>query len=254
MKGGGNAAGLCRPNHYPQLAALVSVGYEETCYAQFCYDHAQAISDVTTDPVDGCSRSAESDHLGGASLVMRLRQSLWYLMGLGRMRSGTHSLAIRIDPAWAVVPWMALLPGIFLSGLLLHRIPPCRMADRRGSAVHLRIGSRYRMAAIGNDVVFGLGMFISWLFLFGLTVGRHVYAIVKMNWGIDIGQFSSICTFSMVCSVFISFAVYILYLCVNYLRRRSDPILARQAAKYEQIGEMRKKHQKSYDDSCEHTS
>jgi len=179
---------------------------------------------------------------------MTLRHTMRSAIGLEDLRNGAHSLTMRADPLWSILPWMALMPGIFLSGLLLHRIPLCRLSDRRGNPLHLRVGSHYRIAAIGDDVVYGLGLFASWLFVFGLTVGRRVYVIVRTNYGLDISQFSSICTFSMLCSVLVSFVVYMMYLCITYLRQRSDPLPVRQAAKYEEIGQARRKHQKSADD------
>ncbi|MFB2827684.1 hypothetical protein [Aeromonas veronii] len=86
-----------------------------------------------------------------------------------------------------------------------------------------------KIQATGSQVILGFAGFIITTLLSGVMAGQWVYTLVKDNFGIDPGQFKSICMFSSFLTVAWSFAFFIIY----YLFNLNRPSFVENKEKYE---------------------
>jgi hypothetical protein len=128
--------------------------------------------------------------------------------------------------------WLGMMPAaIAISGIFIRHIPGCQLTDQKHHLIGIPLWPVYRIRATGDEVVFGIGLFIAEFFLLGLTLGRQIYAIVRSGFGLDLGQFNSICAFSAFSSVLISFLALMIYLGGSHVMRRTDPALVSHTKK-----------------------
>jgi hypothetical protein len=124
-----------------------------------------------------------------------------------------------------VFSWIALTPiAIIVSGKLIAHIPVFRLQGQDEQRFGLRLPGVIHFVAKGDEVVFGFAIFIMEFFILSLIAGQVIYGIVKSRFGVDLGQFNSICTFSAFSSVILSaFLLLLIFIC-STIRRRSDPV------------------------------
>jgi hypothetical protein len=109
--------------------------------------------------------------------------------------------------------WIGLMPAaIAVSGILLRHIPGCRLSHQEHHLIGIPLWPVYYIKATGDEVIFGIGLFITEFFLLGLTAGHQIYSIMRAGFGVNLGQFNSICAFSAFSSVILSFIVLMMFL------------------------------------------
>ena len=115
-----------------------------------------------------------------------------------------------IDPfIKSVFSWIILMPiSVIVTGKLLSKPINFTVNSTQLFQIPLKI---LVVQATQGEVVLGFSGFI--ITLFGLAVfdGVGIYSIVKTNFGIDPGQFNSLCMFSSFATVVWSFAVFLIH-------------------------------------------
>lgn len=92
-----------------------------------------------------------------------------------------------------VFSWVILLPiSVIVSGKLLAQPIALSVVSEQLFKINLKI---LKIQSTGNEVILGFAGFIITTFILGVFAGQKVYALVKINFGIDPGQFQSICFF-----------------------------------------------------------
>jgi hypothetical protein len=120
--------------------------------------------------------------------------------------------------------WVILMPiAVIVSGKLITQL--LRIPGQRGQSFQIKIPYLIALKAHNDEVILGFTLFIAALATTGFVAGRAVYRIFSAGFGIDPGQFNSLCIFSAFLSVVISGLVFALTRLAGQLRRRSDPVL-----------------------------
>ncbi|MEZ9762344.1 hypothetical protein AB4278_05465 [Vibrio splendidus] len=137
-----------------------------------------------------------------------------------------------------VFSWLLLASiSIIVSGwLLAHPISQTVSTDQK-FVIHLLV---LKIQATGSQVILGFGGFIITTLLSGLVAGEWVYNLVKVNFGIDPGQFKSICMFSSFVTVAWSFAFF----AIHYVMSSKGSDFVDDKGKYEaQLDRITKRKQ-----------
>lgn len=108
-----------------------------------------------------------------------------------------------------VFSWIILMPiSVIITGKLLAKPIKFSVTSKQVFQIPLRI---LIIQATGGEVVLGFTGFIITLFILGVADGPDAYALVKTNFGIDPGQFNSLCMLSSFITVAWSFALFLLH-------------------------------------------
>lgn len=113
----------------------------------------------------------------------------------------------------SVFSWLFLASiSIITSGwFLAHPISQTIATDQK-FVINLVV---LKIQATGSQVILGFGGFIITTLLSGAVAGEWIYELVKTNFGIDPGQFKSICMFSSFLTVAWSFLFFIIHYFFN---------------------------------------
>jgi hypothetical protein len=163
--------------------------------------------------------------------------------------SGQWSISAVSDELKFIFSWVALMPiSIVVSGKLIAQIPAFKIYYFQGNdEFGLRVPGLMRLVAQKGEVIFGFTIFITEFFSFAMIAGRWVYHTVKIGFGIDLGQFNSLCAFSALSSVVLTWSIFLI-VAVGGAMRRNDPRLK----DYEDaINRARGKHEKDEDPPAE---
>ena len=135
-----------------------------------------------------------------------------------------------------VFSWIALLPiAIVVSGKLIAHNPAFKLSGQDEQKFGLRLPGIIHFVATGDEVVFGFALFITEFFFFALVAGRAIYGIVKSDFGVDLGQFNSLCAFSAFSSVIVS-GLVLLFIALNgTMRGKNDPVLQEHASELDRL-------------------
>jgi len=98
-----------------------------------------------------------------------------------------------------IFSWVILMPiSVIISGKILAKILNFPVDSEQVFKIPIKI---LNIEAIGGEVILGFAGFIITLTGMGLIAGQEVYLLVKTNFGIDPGQFNSICMLSSFATV-----------------------------------------------------
>lgn len=126
-----------------------------------------------------------------------------------------------IEVVEAVFSWVILMPiAVIISGKLVAETTIRSSKEEDFFTINLMF---FRIRAKGDEVMWGFAVFI---LVMGLTVGfggPAAYDFFKLNTGLDIGHWNSLCVIAAFFSVIISLA---LWLAVPFLR--SSPVISAQ--------------------------
>ncbi|WP_394167499.1 hypothetical protein [Photobacterium piscicola] len=113
----------------------------------------------------------------------------------------------------SVFSWIFLASiSIITSGwFLAHPISQTIATDQK-FVINLLV---LKIQATGSQVILGFGGFIITTLLSGAVAGEWIYELVKISFGIDPGQFKSICMFSSFLTVAWSFFFFIIHYWLN---------------------------------------
>lgn len=113
----------------------------------------------------------------------------------------------------SVFSWLFLASiSIITSGwFLAHPISQTIAIDQK-FVINLLV---LKIQATGSQVILGFGGFIITTLLSGAVAGEWIYELVKTSFGIDPGQFKSICMFSSFLTVAWSFFFFIIHYWFN---------------------------------------
>lgn len=115
-----------------------------------------------------------------------------------------------------VFSWAFLAPiSIITSGWFLAHLMPNTIITDQKFIINIKV---IKIQASGSQVLLGFASFIITTLLSGLTAGRWMYELVKIQFGIDPGQFKSICMLSS----FLTVAWTFLFFCIYYIIKLKD--------------------------------
>ncbi|WP_318473000.1 hypothetical protein [Photobacterium leiognathi] len=113
----------------------------------------------------------------------------------------------------SVFSWLFLASiSIITSGWFLAHPISQTIATEQKFVINLLV---LKIQATGSQVILGFSGFIITTLLSGVIAGEWIYELVKTSFGIDPGQFKSICMFSSFLTVAWSFLFFIIYYCFN---------------------------------------
>lgn len=130
----------------------------------------------------------------------------------------------------AVVPilklifsWIVLMPvAVIVSGQFLGQPLKMQLDKDQRFVIPLRI---FRLEAINSQVTLGFAGFIITLLAIGFSGGLRAYIMFRNQFGIDPGQFNSLCILSSFVTVMWSSALWLIVLLINKVKRASpDPV------------------------------
>lgn len=140
---------------------------------------------------------------------------------------GSGSLALLATALKFVFSWIILTPiAIIVSGkMLAHRL---MLEPGSKQLFSIRIFRILTVEARNEEVVLGLTGFLVTLLVVGAAGGARAYALFREHFGIDPGQFNSLCVISALFLVVWAFAVYLM---AKPFRVRADSRLQEEHAK-----------------------
>ena len=101
--------------------------------------------------------------------------------------------------------------AIIISGKILTQLAPFKMSIIKGKQEINFLTGIINIKATGDEVIIGLGGFISVLTIVGLTMGEHVQKLLKSSFGLSLEQFEAICIISSFLLLLISFLTKVLF-------------------------------------------
>ena len=107
-----------------------------------------------------------------------------------------------------VFSWVILMPvSVIIAGKLLARV--LRVGGQSEEFFGVNIPKLFRLHARNDEVVLGFTLFIITLLVTALSAGRAIYHLFVRDFGIDPGQFNSICVLSSFLDVALSGIVFV---------------------------------------------
>ena len=133
-----------------------------------------------------------------------------------------------------IFSWIVLMPiAVIVSGQFLGQPLKMNLEKDQRFVIPLKI---FRLEAINSQVTFGFAGFIITLLAIGFSGGLKAYGVFKSEFGIDPGQFNSLCILSSFVTVMWSFALWLIVLLVRNIRQRSpDPVSVERDRLIEQL-------------------
>lgn len=117
------------------------------------------------------------------------------------------------DAADTLFSWAVLMPiAVIVSGKLLSKTINFTADSEQVFKISIKL---LKIQATGGEVILGFTGFFITLFCFGTFGGKEIYDLVKANYGIDPGQFNSLCMFSSFTTVIWSAVVFIIYYLIS---------------------------------------
>lgn len=125
----------------------------------------------------------------------------------------------------SIFSWIVLMPiSIIISGKLLAKSIKFTVTSKQIFRIRLII---LDIQATDGEVILGFTGFIISLLLIGIFSGKAAYELVKINFGIDPGQFNAICMLTSFITVAWSFVIFFLYKLMS--GKRSPSFLINQS-------------------------
>jgi hypothetical protein len=107
-----------------------------------------------------------------------------------------------------VFSWIVLLPiGVIVSGKFLAQ--RFKLAGEAPQQLRIQLKGVVLVQSNNEEVILGFAAFIITLLLLGISAGRLAYDFFLTHFGVDPGQFNSLCVLSSFSSVLWSSLVYL---------------------------------------------
>ncbi|WP_344572186.1 hypothetical protein [Winogradskya humida] len=140
------------------------------------------------------------------------------------------SISVRFIFSWVILMPIAVIAGGKLLGQLF------KLDGQDDDSFRIRVPPVLKFSAKKEEVLLGVALFIIDLFLVGAFFGEDTYLLFKREFGVDPGQFNSICTFSSFLSVLVSTTILLVSKGFGQLRRiRPDPVIKEHEELIEQL-------------------
>lgn len=108
-----------------------------------------------------------------------------------------------------IFSWLILLPiAVIVTGKLLSKPINLGSDSKQVLKIPLKIIS---LEANDGEVILGFACLLIIIFIVAMTGGQEVQELVKVKFGVDPGQFHSICFFSSLISVVCSFILFVVH-------------------------------------------
>ncbi|MSQ48574.1 MAG: hypothetical protein EXR78_09385 [Deltaproteobacteria bacterium] len=108
-----------------------------------------------------------------------------------------------------IFSWAILMPiAVIVSGKLLSQ--RFSLSGKYDDQFNIRIPGILRIRSTNQEVILGFAGFLLSLLVLGCVFGAHVYDFVKSHFGVDPGQFNSLCILSSLLTVLWSSTLYVL--------------------------------------------
>ena len=118
-------------------------------------------------------------------------------------------------PSWLadgikfVFSWVILMPvAVIVSGKLLAQ--RFKLVSNADDIFRIPIRGLFVIEAKNDEVVLGFSGFLLTLFIIAVAAGHIVYDLFKYQFGVDPGQFNSLCVFSSFATVLWTAILYVL--------------------------------------------
>lgn len=125
------------------------------------------------------------------------------------------------------MPIAVIISGIFLS-------KPFRLQVEAEQQFRIPIPKIFNLQATGGEVILGFAGFIMTLVPVALIGGKPIYAFFRVQFGIDPGQFNSLCILSSFITVMWSVVLWLIH---RAWSRVPDPISIQRDQQLIQISE-----------------
>jgi hypothetical protein len=124
----------------------------------------------------------------------------------------------------AIFSWGVLMPiAVIVSGIFLSK--PFRLQVESQQQFRIPIPKIFHLEATGGEVILGFAGFILTLVPLGLIGGQSIYNFFKVQFGIDPGQFNSLCVLSSFITVIWSVALWLIH---KALTKPRDPVTSKR--------------------------
>lgn len=108
-----------------------------------------------------------------------------------------------------IFSWVILMPiALIVSGKFIAQPIPLKVNSKQLFKISLGM---LVVEATDDEVIYGFTGFIITFLLVAIIGGKDAYALVKNNFGVDAGQFNSLCILSSFSTVLWSFLLFILW-------------------------------------------
>lgn len=125
---------------------------------------------------------------------------------------------------WFFTGFVLSFVSIIISGLLLTQLPVMRLYSMKGESRMRFLTYFINITATGDEVIVGIGGFITVLVLCGLIGGGQVPLLLAHNYGLQLAHFESLCIFSSFLLLITSFLLNIVYKTLSYCgKNNSNP-------------------------------
>lgn len=122
------------------------------------------------------------------------------------------------DTIKTIFSWVILMPiSVIISGKLLSQ--PFRLTVGPDEFFTVPIPKILFIRATGSEVIFGFTGFIITLLLLGLLAGPSAYVTFRSRFGLDPGQFNSLCILSSFITVIWSTMIWLVFTKLHKARR-----------------------------------
>jgi hypothetical protein len=106
--------------------------------------------------------------------------------------------------------WFFLMPiAVIISGILLSK--PFNLQIETDQRFRIPVPRIFNLEANNGEVVLGFAGFIITLVILGVTGGEYIYIFFRSHFGIDPGQFNSLCILSSFITVLWSSILWVLH-------------------------------------------
>lgn len=132
-----------------------------------------------------------------------------------------------------IFSWIVLMPiAVIISGIFLSK--PFKLQVDSEQKFRIPIPRIFHLQATGGEVILGFAGFIITLLPVSLIGGQSVYAFFRVQFGIDPGQFNSLC----ILSSFITVVWAVLLWLINEARAKTpDPLAEKRDQQIMQLSE-----------------
>jgi hypothetical protein len=128
-----------------------------------------------------------------------------------------------------IFSWVMLMPvSVIISGKLLSEVLKLRVRSKQLFGIERRVaGVSFEIQATDNEVILGFTGFIITLMVIAVPLGHRAYDLFREQFGIDPGQFTSLCILSSLSTVIWTFILYVIQTVSGKIgKTTTDPVAA----------------------------
>lgn len=143
------------------------------------------------------------------------------------------------DAVKLIFSWIVLMPiAVIVSGKLLAQV--LKIPRQQKQLFQIKIPGVLTVRAQNDEVVIGFALFLCTFFITALIAGRGVYQLFVDRFGIDLGQFTSLCVFCSFQAVLFSSLTLVGTRVLSKYRQATDSIVKERDAIVESIARQAK--------------